>query len=295
MIFINAVHLKERFLAHNIVLCRSKITYQNSNSPLPKTRTFNKYELTDGTKIIKGRVDFKSQYHFHMEPQTTVCIPSEDGIIVYTSTQWVDLVTIAISECLKQPANVIQIVVTRLGGSYGGKVSRSSQIACACALACYRTGKAVRFVMTLPANMSIIGKRNGMMGDYTVVVDANGKIKKLDGNAAHDIGCSYNESPAQLAQGAYPNCYDASSWNINGVDIKTDAPSQTWCRAPGTLEGIAMAETIMEHIACVTGKDPTSVRIANLVENSRMKELIPSFLEDIGKYAIKLRLLTANE
>lgn len=44
-----------------------------------------------------------------------------------------------------------------------------------------------------------------------------------------------------------------------------------------------MAETMMEHIANVTGKDPIAVRVANLPPDSKMKDLIPKFVKDVGK------------
>lgn len=259
----------------------SKSNYQEYSQHTPT-------EFNDALKTIKGRIDMTSQYHMHMEPQTTVCIPSEDGMLVYTSTQYPNLVHIAISECLLLPANSIHIVVNRVGGGYGGKISRSSQIACACALACHLTGYPVRFVMSLQSNMTSIGKRNATIGKYTVEVDYNGKIEKLDCNSDYDVGCSLNESPSLLANVAYPNCYDASLWKVQSQDIKTDAPGHTWCRAPGTLESIAIAETIMEHIAKVLGKDPMSVRIENMVPDSYMKTLIPNFLKDVGKCLIEL-------
>lgn len=220
----------------------------------------------------------------YMEPQTTVCIPDEDRMLVYTATQWIDFTNAVISQCLRVPENSIHIIVNRLGGGYGGKVSRSAQVACACALACLLTKKPVRFVMTFESNMTVIGKRNGMIGEYEVDVNSNGKILKLKGNSAHDMGCSLNESPSLLASVAYPNCYDASLWTVKNENVKTDAPSHSWCRAPGSLESIAMTETVMEHIAKVIGKDPISVRMTNMVNDSVMKTMIPDFLKDIGKY-----------
>lgn len=219
----------------------------------------------------------------HMEPQTTLCVPFENGMEVYSSTQWTHFIQIAISECLRVPENSIHIVVNRVGGSYGAKVSRSGQIACAAALACHLTGLPIRFVMTLESNMNVIGKRNSMIGEYSVDVDENGKIVKLVSSPAYDMGCSLNESPTILADHSYPNCYDASSWKVNTIHVKTDAPSHTWCRAPGTMETISLAETIMEHIAKVLDKNPMDVRVANMVADSYMRTLIPKFLKDVGK------------
>ncbi|KAG4066033.1 hypothetical protein HA402_001280 [Bradysia odoriphaga] len=217
----------------------------------------------------------------HMEPHTTICIPTEDGMLVHTSSQWTDITQTAIAQCLNVKENSIHIEVKRVGGGFGAKISRAGQIACACALACHLIAVPVRFVLTLESNMNVVGKRNGMIGEYTIDVDDNGKILKMTGNQSHDMGISLNESPRILADLAYSNVYDASSWKLTNELIKTDAASNTWCRGPGTTEAIAMAETMMEHIARITGKDPLAVRVANLTSDSKMKDLIPKFVKDI--------------
>lgn len=56
-------------------------------------------------RILKGSDDIYGQYHFHMENQTTVTRPSDDGIDVYSSTQWLDSFHIALSEVLNIPQN----------------------------------------------------------------------------------------------------------------------------------------------------------------------------------------------
>jgi len=61
--------------------------------------------------------------------------------------------------------------------------------------------------------------------------------------------------------------------------VLTDAPSSTWCRAPGSVEGIAMIENIIEHVAFEVQKDPAEVRLANIAAGNKISELLPQFLE----------------
>ena len=84
--------------------------------------------------MISGRVTCGSQYHFHMETQTALVIPQEDGYTVYSASQWVDRVQSAIASVLAVPASSVDVSVKRIGGSYGAKITRSNLIAAACAL-----------------------------------------------------------------------------------------------------------------------------------------------------------------
>ncbi|XP_058831229.1 uncharacterized protein LOC131689891 [Topomyia yanbarensis] len=245
---------------------------------------FSDVLINQGSKngrIIKGRFEISGQYHFTMETQTCVCVPIEDGMDVYSSTQWMDLTHVAIAQSLKLPQNSFNLHVRRLGGGYGAKVSRATQVACACALAAHLTHRPVRFVMKIEENMRAMGKRHGCISNYNVDVEATGKIIELNNHFALDSGISFNEPVQSDAAEAFKNCYDAKAWKIVGKAVLTDTPKNTRCRAPGTTEGVAMIETIMEHIAHETGIDPLEVRMVNMTKDNKMQQLMPQFRRDV--------------
>ncbi|XP_043523035.1 xanthine dehydrogenase/oxidase-like isoform X2 [Frieseomelitta varia] len=234
---------------------------------------------SDVKHVIKGEFRCGSQYHYTMETQTCVCVPIEDGMDVYPASQWVDLIQVAIAECLGIKNNCININVRRLGGGYGAKISRSSQVACACALVCYKLNRPARFIMSIEANMQAIGKRFDTRQEYEVGVDSDGRIQYMNSKHWGNSGCSFNEFHSPVSGEAFKSCYDNSTWTYQGFDIKTDLPSNTWCRAPGSIEGIAMIENIMEHIAKITGKDPLEVRYANM--RSEHKEALNPMIDQL--------------
>lgn len=79
------------------------------------------------------------------------------------------------------------------------------------------------------------------------------------------------------------NCYDDQFITANAKAAITDTPSNTWTRAPGTTEAIAMIENIMEHIARKVNKDPLEVRMNNIPDDSEMKKMLPEFVKSVGK------------
>lgn len=56
-------------------------------------------------KVIKGEFSIGSQFHFSTETQTCIVTPTEDGMDVYSSTQWLDHVHVAIANSLNILAN----------------------------------------------------------------------------------------------------------------------------------------------------------------------------------------------
>ncbi|EDW80733.1 uncharacterized protein Dwil_GK11683 [Drosophila willistoni] len=251
---------------------------------------------------VKGIFQMGLQYHFTLEPQTTVAIPFEDGLKIYSATQWMDLTQSVIAHMLQIKVKDVQLEVRRLGGGYGSKISRGNQVACSAALAAYKLNRPVRFVQSLESMMDCNGKRWACRSDYQFHAQANGKIVGMENDFYEDAGWCPNESPIEgHSTFTASNCYDLnanSNFKINGNAVLTDAPSSTWCRAPGSVEGIAMMENILEHVAFAVQKDPAEVRMLNITKGNKMAELLPKFLEsreyharkqDINEYNTKNR------
>lgn len=234
-----------------------------------------------GGKDIQGIFTMGTQYHFTMEPQTTVCIPGEDGLKVYSATQWIDLVQAAISSMLKVQQNTVHVVVRRLGGGFGGKISRASLIACVCALVAFHLNRPARFIQTIESMMGCLGKRYSNNCNYNVKVDEKGKILNLKNVFYEDCGYTLNDNPIAFHSTLMSrNCYEQTAfWKIEGNAVLTDAPSNTWMRSPGATEGVSMIENMIEHIAAETGQDPIDVRMINMATGNKMKEMLPQLMK----------------
>ncbi|KAG5332847.1 XDH oxidase, partial [Acromyrmex heyeri] len=240
---------------------------------------------TDIKHVIKGVFQCGGQYHHSLETQSCVCVPVEDDIIdVYPSSQWINLIQVSIATCLNVQNNSINVHVNRLGGSFGSKISRNAQISCACALVCHKLRRPTRFIMTTESNMQSIGKRYSTRQEYEIGVNNDGVIQYLNSKHWSNCGSSFNEpQAAMIASYMERNCYLTYTWTIEGFDVRTDLPSNTFCRASGATEAVAMMENLMEHIAKVTNKDPIEVKLANM--NEIDKSFLKPMIEDLLKKA----------
>ncbi|GBP49383.1 Aldehyde oxidase 2 [Eumeta japonica] len=114
-----------------------------------------------------------------------------------------------------------------------------------------------------------------------VGVDDKGEIQYLEYNLYDDNGCVVNEPLLAFALTAIKNCYDRNRWHFRAFNVTTDTASNSWCRAPGTVEAIAMTEYIMEQISYELSVDPVQVRLANLNKSETiLEEMIQTIIRD---------------
>ncbi|CAL8096700.1 unnamed protein product [Orchesella dallaii] len=262
-----------------------KVTYENITKPIIKIeeaiekakkeetlaqQTFGTFTTkpVDEIKVaqtLSGTMKFGSQYHFYMETQTVVCHPREDGIDVHCCTQWIDHTQNTIATVLNIPTNSINMQVRRVGGGFGGKISRTTFVATAAAVATWVTRRPCRIVLDLETNMTMIGKRLPYQIPYEVGFDENGRIGSLKAEFICDTGYSVNDPDCFVAIMHVQNVYKAAGWEVITSYVPTNTASNTACRAPGSVSGVALMEWIMERIAYTLKKDPVEVRQANFL------------------------------
>ncbi|KAJ8720096.1 hypothetical protein PYW07_012139 [Mythimna separata] len=233
------------------------------------------------TKIINGVYEVKSQYHYFIETLSCVVVPVDKTLEVYDATQWMDLTQNVIARSLGIKESEVVVKVRRIGGGFGGKISRSGQVATACALVAKKLDRACRFILPMQTNMAMGGKRQPCQCEYEVGVNDDGEIQYLNASIIQDNGCSNNETILEFLLHNFPNGYDTKYWSVKTATVTTDTPSNSLIRAPGHLEGKACIEHIMQHIAFTVQKDPTSVRKVNMrTEDNDLPELIDVLKND---------------
>lgn len=214
--------------------------------------------------VVEGEFEIGTQYHFYMETLVAACVPVEDGMDVFCATQDQDAVQNAVARCLSLNKAQVNVETRRLGGSYGGKISRSTLVAVACAIAASELSKPVRISLDLDSNMALVGGRLPYYCQYKAGTDKNGLLQAVDLTIVSDCGGNFNEGTAFFAASFAKNCYAAKSWKFTPLLVQTDTPSNTYCRAPGTTQGIAIIENLIEHLAKIRKEDPLEFRLKNL-------------------------------
>ncbi|KAH9518829.1 hypothetical protein Btru_006359 [Bulinus truncatus] len=214
---------------------------------------------------ISGSIRCGDQYHFHLETQTSICTPSDvGGMKVKASAQWLDGIGMTVSQILGLPQSSVEVTTERLGGGFGGKITQSFLVSGLCGLAAYVVGKPVKMRLDIHRNMQMLGKREPFYAEYTVGFDDDGTLLGIIVQVYAELGISNCEDDSNSLLTWIDNAYYCPNWLFTPIPVKTNKPTNTACRSPGSTPAIFIMESIMDHVAKSLGKDPYLVRKQNL-------------------------------
>jgi len=156
-----------------------------------------------------------------------------------------------VSQVTGVQANKIVSKVKRLGGAFGGKETRSIQLAGICAVAAKKTKRPVRCMLNRDEDMMTSGQRHPFLARWKVAVNKDGKLQALDADVFANAGWSQDLSGAVVDRGLshIDGCYLFPNVHVRGRITKTNTVSNTAFRGFGGPQGMFIAETYMEEIA----------------------------------------------
>ncbi|CAC5385055.1 XDH [Mytilus coruscus] len=260
--------------------------------------------IANSPKKITGSISFGEQQHFQMETQISICSPTEDGMDVEASTQWIDLTQQSTAMVLGIPESSINVRVKRLGGAYGSKITRNFIVSAGCAIAAHVMKRTVKLNMEflnkhkmvksnlIQSKLYFTYYRIELLNYHTLVLLNKintyseifkqaihvgcmdvGKLNGIKIQLYSDLGCLPNDNNLPVAFMFIDNAYYCENWKLTPVAVKTNKPMNTYCRAPGSTPGIFVMESIMEHVAKELDLDPTYVRTLNLYKKGQKTPL----------------------
>eukprot|EP00727_Mastigamoeba_balamuthi_P007120 m51a1_g3028 xanthine dehydrogenase/oxidase, putative (1187) ;mRNA; f:893905-899128 len=200
-----------------------------SGGPLSRGDVENGF--SQSTVVLEGSVTAGSQIHYYMETQTCVAIPDKDDqkLKILTGTQWPSGVQQIVSSVTGIPERNIEIEVKRIGGAFGGKITRATLVCCIASVAALNVGKPVKISLDRYTDTQNSGHRNETRCDYKVGVDGSGVIKALKVRVYQDAGCSYETNPGNIGTfiSVVDNAYFLENFYGDGFTCRTNRPAMT--------------------------------------------------------------------
>ena len=222
--------------------------------------------LGTAPRRLQGTIEMGGQDHFYLEGQVAFAVPQENaGMLVVSSTQHPTEVQHLVAHALGIHAKDVTVQCRRMGGAFGGKESQAALIACAAAVAAWKTRRPVKLRLDRDDDMLITGKRHEFLADYDVGFDDEGRVAALSVMMASRCGYSLDLSAAvnDRALCHVDNMYYFENIHIVSHRCRTNTVSNTAFRGFGGPQGMMIAEAVMDDVARTLGKDALDVRRVN--------------------------------
>lgn len=148
-------------------------------------------------------------------------------------------------------ANKVVSRVKRLGGGFGGKETRSIQLAGICATAAAKLKRPVRCMLNRDEDMITSGQRHPFLCRWKVGVSKEGKLLALDADVFANGGHTQDLSGAVVERSLshIDGVYKIPNVNVRGRICKTNTVSNTAFRGFGGPQGLFFAECYITEIA----------------------------------------------
>ncbi|KAF2172542.1 hypothetical protein M409DRAFT_17772 [Zasmidium cellare ATCC 36951] len=238
--------------------------------------------------VFTGIARMGGQEHFYLETNACVAVPKpEDGEMeIFSSTQNPTETQAYVAQVTGVAANKIVSKVKRLGGGFGGKETRSVQLAGICAVAAKKTKRPVRCMLNRDEDIATSGQRHPFLGRWKVAVNKDGKIQALDADVFNNGGWSQDLSAAVVdrALSHVDGTYKIPNVFVRGRICKTNTVSNTAFRGFGGPQGMFIAESYMEEVADHLGMPVEEFREINMYKPGDMTH----FNQELRDYYVPL-------
>lgn len=218
--------------------------------------------------VFSGVARMGGQEHFYLETNACVAVwkPEDGEMDIWSSTQNPAETQAYVAQVTGVSANKIVSKVKRLGGGFGGKETRSIQLAGICAAAAKKAKRPVRCMLNRDEDILTSGQRHPFLARWKVAVNKDGKIQALDADVFNNGGWSQDLSGAVVdrALSHIDGVYNIPNVFVRGRVAKTNTVSNTAFRGFGGPQGMFIAETYMSEIADRLGMDVDDLRELNM-------------------------------
>ncbi|RPA90402.1 putative xanthine dehydrogenase [Choiromyces venosus 120613-1] len=231
--------------------------------------------------VYGGASRMDGQEYFYLETNAAAVIPRPDDgeMEVWSSTQNIMETQEFVSQVTGVPSSRIVMKVGRMGGGFGGKESRSVQLACILAVAAKKVGRLIRCVLNRDEDMMISGQRNPFQTHWKIGVSKDRMLQVLDADVYNNAGYFQDLGGAAMdcVLTYMDSCYRIPHVHLRGHACKTN--TLTLLSAVLALHKVNITECIMIAIADHLKMSVDDLRLKNLYKEGQLTPFLQS-LED---------------
>lgn len=218
----------------------------------------------DADVVVEGIYRTQNAEHCHLEPHCATAMVGPDGrVTVWSSVQRPWVVAQDLAKILKLPLSRVRVVVTAVGGGFGGKNELS--VEAVAAILAMRTRRPVRLALTREEEFSATSVRHAAVMRYRSAVRRDGAIIGREIDLILDTGAYVCWGGSTVAKAAI---HAAGPFRIPNVRIDaflvyTNRVVGGAMRGFGVPQGAFAWERHTDTIARRLGMDPAQFRLQN--------------------------------
>jgi len=204
--------------------------------------------------------------HAFLEPESTLAVPTDGGLHVYSGGQgvWDDRDQIA--RVLGIDPDRITVELVSNGGAFGGKEDLSNQAQTA--LAAWLIGRPVRCTLSREESLLLHSKRHPIRMAYRAGCDSDGRLTALWARMIGDSGPYASVGMKVLERAAGHACgpYEVPVIDVESRAVRTNNPIGGAFRGFGANQAQFAMEGVMDRLAERVGITGWEIRSRNVVE-----------------------------
>ncbi|PQE20593.1 xanthine dehydrogenase protein [Rutstroemia sp. NJR-2017a BBW] len=219
-------------------------------------------------RIFEGTTRIGGQEHFYLETNAALVIPNKEDRTyeLWSSTQNSMETQEFVAQVTGVPSSRVNARVKRMGGAFGGKESRSVQLACLLAVAAKKEQRPMRCMLNRDEDMMTTGQRHPHQARWKVGTTSDGKLIALEADVYNNAGFSLDMSTAVMGRCLthFDNCYEIPHVLLRGHVCRTNTHSNTAFRGFGGPQAMFFTETYMTAISEGLSIPIDDLRLRNL-------------------------------
>ena len=216
--------------------------------------------------VIEADYELGTQDPAFLGPESGLAVPIGDGgVELYISCQNLHLDQAQVAASLGLPLDKVRLVLSGVGGAFGGKEDLSVQIhACLLAL---RTNRPVRMVYSREESFYGHVHRHPATAKVELGATSEGKLVFSKVRLVFDGGAYTSTSEIVIANGSYfaAGAYAVPNVQIDGYATYSNNPPRGAMRGFGAVQSCYAIESAMDRLAAELDMHPLELRMRNAI------------------------------
>ncbi len=221
--------------------------------------------LAQAYVVVEDEFTTPRQYQAPIEPHCAVARVENGRVVIHTPTQAPFLVRQRVAALLDLRLADVRVVVTPIGGGFGGKLE--PMVEPICALLARASGRPVRLAATRREELQAGGPRENAVIRVRLAADREGALLALDADCLLDAGAYAGETPlfASAAPLILTGTYRIPNARVVGRAVYTNTPPTASFRGVCGPACCFALESMLDQIAGELRLDRRELRLRNVL------------------------------